>query len=205
MTDPRKVIAGLLSKTVANGATGHEAASAKAMAEKLAAKHGISLTAFSSSHHQSKPYDPFTNPFAEANDRGKQAMYDAKNKAYKEYVKKQQQAKAANNDPWAWKGPKENTAEKEEKAYKAGQKAANAASKKAKQQQAEENAWKHASFDSWTGNYKSVGDFCEARILSKDYNDYEQIAREARNRFGGRTSAKSVAWYASKLRKEGRL
>lgn len=95
--DPRRIIEALLSKTVANGCTPGEAASARQKAEELARRHGIDISPPKTTKPNSRFRDSYTmDDVAEAMRRGfgpqfQEAMRQAARRAAEQAFRQRQE------------------------------------------------------------------------------------------------------------------
>lgn len=192
MKDYQKIIESLLLKTVSRGATKDEEHQAKSLAAKLAAKHGFSVADIKAKvdspnfgvsfktlarRQHSNPFSDFVNWAAADMSRNEWAR---------------QAAARANSSPRAEQARKASSRQK---------------ARRPRPAQATERT-NYNPFGTYghgvdhEGEYDTVQDFVE-EMLKKTTSSYESIAMESQQRFGGKTSAKSVASVACRMRKAG--
>jgi hypothetical protein len=156
MTRERRIIDALLAKTVKNGCTPEEEATAQAKAKEMAAKYGIPLEAPKATMYKEVDLEEFIRRAAA---RAAAKAAEDMHKRAAENFRKAEEAKRAKAQ-----------AKPETKAH--------------------------------TGmKFASVADAARWYLKFNSHLSYAQIAEKVRGHFPhAKTSAASVAWYASKMR-----
>lgn len=183
MTRERRIIDALLLKTEANGCTPSEAQAARAKAEEMAKKYGLTLET-PKTVHRTVTVDPeaFARNWAARHAAQQAEAMHAKAKAMAEEAARRKAA----------------AAEAERKRYEDMM-----ARNREKRTQAEKKVKEQPKTRAHTGmHFSSIGEAARWYLRFNSHLSHGEIAAKVREHFpNAKTSAESVAWYASKMRK----